>query len=530
MQTKIHGLKVLICLVMSLLLIFSACGGGSDRPGGADNDGGSSGPGAIAVWAYPDGASIPYRDDDNHVVAGDVHIGVVAYHSSGIAQVEFILNNVTTYVSNETVNPETGEYEFVLTLDPAALAVDGEYAMTAVAHPNDGASTTPPTLKIWKDTASHDVLYVGGAGYATIHAACQAAGGGDIIKVESGTYALPDQTGYNFSKYVTIMPEAGADVVISSGSLRSSYLKFEGVTFDLSSSATDAVISSQYTHFWFDECTAIGFGKDEPTNDVAAFRFYNASEYVVIENSTIHDTSLGATLSTGNYIFRNNHVYDVTADGIGYDGHDILISNNWIHDNRLPAGGSQHCDFISSNSGGDQVVLRNNTCYSGSHQGIKMGGYMDGRDQPYSNVAIVNNLFAKVVDSAVNIQFLNVGQRYRNVLVEHNTFWNGSNVFLVRDNAILEDIVVRNNIFGPNVVSSYSLSELYMDYNCFNNGVASGAHSVTGDPQFMNEGNWNFDLEATSPAKAKGFYFSNIAYDIDWDLRSATTPTMGAYE
>ncbi|MGD9369592.1 MAG: hypothetical protein PVH87_28030 [Desulfobacteraceae bacterium] len=228
MQTKIHGLKVLICLVMSLLLIFSACGGGSDRPGGADNDGGSSGPGAIAVWAYPDGASIPYRDDDNHVVAGDVHIGVVAYHSSGIAQVEFILNNVTTYVSNETVNPETGEYEFVLTLDPAALAVDGEYAMTAVAHPNDGASTTPPTLKIWKDTASHDVLYVGGAGYATIHAACQAAGGGDIIKVESGTYALPDQTGYNFSKYVTIMPEAGADVVISSGSLRSSYLKLGG--------------------------------------------------------------------------------------------------------------------------------------------------------------------------------------------------------------------------------------------------------------------------------------------------------------
>lgn len=528
MLTRILGRKVLICLVISLLLILSGCAGGSDETGGAG--GGRSAPKAIAVWAYPDGVSIPYRDGNNNAVAGDVHIGVVAYHFSGIAQVEFLLNHVTTFVSNETVNPETGEYEFVLTLDPASLVGDGEYSITAVAHPNDGTSTTLPVLKIWKDTASHNVLYVGGGGYATIHAACQAADGGDIIKVRSGTYALPDQTGYNFSKYVTVVPDAGAGVVIGAGSLRSSYLKFEGVTFDLSSSATDAVISSQYTHFWFDGCTAIGFGKDEPTNDASAFRFYNFTEYVVIENSTIHDSSLGATLMTGNYIFRNNHVYDVTADGIGYDGYNILISNNWIHDNRLPAGGTQHCDFISSNTDGDQVVLRNNTCYSGSHQGIKMGGYMDGRDQPYSNIAIVNNLFAKVVDSAINIQFLNMGQRYRNVLVEHNTFWNGSNVFLVRNGAIIEDIVVRNNIFGPNVVSSYSLSELDMDYNCFYNGVASGSHSITGDPQFLNEAGWIFDLEATSPAKAKGYYFSNIAYDIDWNSRDIAAPTIGAYE
>jgi hypothetical protein len=531
-QTKIYGLKILICIVISLPLVFSACSGGSDGSGGADNDGDldNSGPQAIAVWAYPDGVSIPYRDDDNNVVAGDVHIGVVAYHSTGIAHVEFAVNNVTTYVPSETINPETGEYEFVLTLDPASLADDGEYSISAVAHPNDGTSTTLPILKIWKDTASHNVWYVGGAGYSTIDAACQAASGGDIIKVGSGTYDLPDQTGYNFLKYVTIMPDASASVVINSGSLRSSYLKFDRITFDLSSSLTDAVISSQFTHFWFDECTAIGFGKDDPNNTAAAFRFYDSSEYVVIENSTIHDSSLGARLSAGNYIFRNNHVHDITADGVGYDGHNILISNNLIHDNIVPAGGDQHCDFISSNTSGDQIVLRNNTCYNGSHQGIKLGAHTPGLDKPYSNVAIVNNLIAKVVDSAVNIQFLNTGHRYNNVLLEHNTFWNGSNVFLVRDNAFLEDIFVRNNIFGPNVVSSYNLPELYMDYNCLNDGVVSGSHSVIGDPQFINEGNWEFDLETTSPAKARGYSFSNIAYDINWDPRDTATPTIGAYE
>jgi hypothetical protein len=47
---------------------------------------------AIAVWAYPDGVSIPYRDENNAVIAGSVaHIGVVAYHSTGIDRVELAL-------------------------------------------------------------------------------------------------------------------------------------------------------------------------------------------------------------------------------------------------------------------------------------------------------------------------------------------------------------------------------------------------------------------------------------------------------
>lgn len=167
-----------------------------------------------------------------------------------------------------------------------------------------------------------------------------------------------------------------------------------------------------------------------------------------------------------------------------------------------------------------------------------MGAYHDFRSQPYSNIAIVNNLLAKVADSAANIQLLNTGQTYDNILIEHNTVWNGSNVFLIRDDdnftypAMISNITVRNNIFGPNPVASYSYSEdkAVMDYNCFNNGNPSGPNSITGDPLFENEGNWDFVLQGSSPAKNRGKYFSNIKYDINWNLRNSTNPSMGAYE
>jgi hypothetical protein len=530
-QTWIHGLKVLICIVVSLPLVFSACSGGS---GGADNDGDldNHGPQAIAIWAYPDGVSIPYRDDDNNVVAGDVHIGVVAYHSTGIAQVEFAVNNVTTYVPSETINPETGEYEFVLTLDPASLASDGEYSISAVAHPNDGTSTTLPILKIWKDTASHDVLYVGGAGYATIDAACQAASGGDIIKVRSGTYDLPDQTGYNFEKYVTIMPD-GSDVVeITEGSLRSSYIRFKDVHFNLSSSVTDSIISSQWTHFWFEGCTAIGFGKDAADNNAAALRFSTASDYIVVEDSTFYDMSIGVQVLAGNSIVRNNHIYDLTADGIGYDGNNILISNNSIHDNHLPAGGDQHCDFIACNTGAAMVVIRNNTMFNGDHQGIKFGAGLPIR-KDFLNIAVVNNLLALGVNGSVNMRFENTSRdiHFDNVLVEHNTVWDGTSIFIIESDPDAKNMVVRNNIFGPKSVADMSMfSQFDIDYNCYSAGTATGPNSIAGDPQFVNSGNWIFELDGSSPAKNRGNYFSNVKYDINWNPRNLTSPSMGAYE
>lgn len=490
---------------------------------------------AIAVWAYPDGASIPYRDDSNSIIAGSANTGVVAYHATGIIKVDFSINGgAVTSVTAETMNQETGEFEYVFQLDPASLSSDGEYIISATAFPKEGDATELPNLKIRKDTAAHDILTVGSGGtYSTLDAACKAAEGGDIIKiVADGAYDLPDQTGYGFTKYVTIMPDTGVAAQIRGGSLRSSYIKFKDLAFDLSTSATDAVISSEYTHFWFDNCIFTGFGRDEPANNASAVRLYNDSEYAVIENSEFSEMSLAATLSAGNYIVRNNFVHHVTADGFGYNGSNILITGNLIHDNHLPPGGDQHCDFISSNEGADQVILRNNTAYNGDHQGIKLGGYNDGRYQLYSNIAVINNQFALGANGSVNVRLEGTakGKHFTNVMIEYNTIWNGSSIFIIESDVAATNIYFRNNIVGPKEVADmFVYSDLEIDYNCYNLSPSTGANSVVGDPQFADELAWDFTLDSSSPCIGKADTSSGILYDIGFSPRG-TIPDMGAYE
>lgn len=304
---------------------------------------------AIAVWAYPDSASIPYRDKTNRIIQEEfVHIGVVAYHHLGIDRVEFTVEGtgLGAAVTSETINPHTDEYEYVFELNPSDLQTDGEYIITATAYPKSGDPTHLPDLKIQKDTAPHNILYVGAGGYSTIHAACMAAGGGDIIKIRDGTYDFPNQSSYGFTKYVTIMPDEGAgQTVVGGGALRSSFLKFKNVTFhfDAVNSGIAASSSSVLSHYWFDKCTFIGIGKIYWDNEIHAIASRNNSGFFAIENSEFHDVSLGTTLvgNLGNHIFRNNHVHEVTADGVDFgNGSNILITNNVVEETAAPAAWS----------------------------------------------------------------------------------------------------------------------------------------------------------------------------------------------
>jgi hypothetical protein len=492
---------------------------------------------AIAVWAYPDGVSVPYRDIDNFAINTfteyNVNIGVIAYHATGIAKVDFSVDGgAATSVTSETINPETNEYEYVFVINTSGLS-EGEHNISAIAYPNEGGETNLPNLKIQKDTATHNVIDVSGGG-AALNTACQGAEGGDVIRImDSLSYDLPDDTNYNFTKYVTIMPNSPQAPTITSGSLRSSYIKFKNIQFDLSATVNESVISSQYTHFWFDNCETNGNGSTVADNHISAFYFYNSSEYVVIENSRMHDTALGATVSSGNYIIRNNEVYDVTSDGFGYNGNNILITNNLIHNNK-ESGGGQHCDFISSNEGADQVVLRNNKCYDGDHQGIKLGGYNDGRYQPYSNIAIINNQFALGVNGSVNVRLEGItkGKYYTNVLIEYNTIWDGTSMFIIEDDVSASNVYFRNNILGPKAVASmsdFSSDVAVINNNCYNVSPATGDSSVTGDPLFTDSANWIFTLTSSSPCIDKADTSSGIFYDRNFTVRGSH-PDMGAYE
>lgn len=56
--------------------------------------------------------------------------------------------------------------------------------------------------------------------------------------------------------------------------------------------------------------------------------------------------------------------------------------------------------------------------------------------------------------------------------------------------------------------------------------------SVMGDPAFNSAGSpdWDYSTQNFSDAKGNGDPDLKIKYDIDWDLRNASAPSIGAYE
>ena len=487
---------------------------------------------AIALWASPDGMTL----------TGEATLGVVAYHFSQIRKVDFrVGTGAVTEVTAASVNPATGELEFVLQLDTTELA-NGVHAVAATAYPNAGqAKTLAPRRIFVANGVSYDTWYVAGSGddtngdgsssrpFRSLDRACKAADGGDTILVMNGNFAIPDQKPYGFEQYVTIKPAPGQNPVITEcGTIRSSYIKFEDMFFRADRVQDPVINSTDVTHLWFSGCTFVGVGKDVTDNRVCAVRFYRLTgsseitgRFSCVENCIMHDMDTGVKATNGESIIRGNLIYDLTSDGIGYDGENVLITGNTIHDNHVPPGGSQHCDFIQSNVGANNIVIRNNYCYNGDAQGNKFGGWSD-RSQVYTNIAFVGNVMATGDKGSANFRFEGAakGKRFENILVEHNTIWNGSSTFVIEASLDAENIVVRNNIFGPKPVSVQSMAGVSMVAN-------HTAHS--GDPIFVDAANWDFRLNASSPCIDKGT--SNISTAVDLrGVPRGSSPDLGAYE
>ncbi len=509
---------------------------------------------AIAVWAYPDG----------NTVTGTAHIGVVAYHATGIQRVDFRVDSgPTTSITEETINPDTNEYEFVFNLDTTQLG-NGSHIVYATAVPRAGKNTALPSLLIqvangvvfrtwYVDANTGDDVDGNGTSatpYKTIDRACQEATGGDTVRVRSGSYAFPDSAGYGFTRYVTITPDTGASVwfPLPAGTiLRSGFLKFDGLTFTTPGNETISIYGDG-SHSWFRNCVFIGRGKDDPLNDGPAVYGRIGSSHIIFEYNQVHDKDEAATcIGDGRYIFRGNHVYDQTGTPFVYDGTHILITGNHLHNLAIPPGSTGHMDFLSSNGGVSDLIIRNNRCYEGAAQGLKFGGFAD-RDYHAENVAIVNNLLSTSLNGGIvfRLQYkFDAGGVYtfNNWLIAHNTFWHPEGVvkhvfllnYVANDQPVgLQGFVIVNNIMGQYSVADYkSLVDggyIQMNYNRHNKGTATGSHSTVGDPGFVDASSDHYALTITSDCHERATTEPLIAYDLLWQPRSKVSPSIGAYE
>jgi hypothetical protein len=306
----------------------------------------------IAVWAYP----------DSNTVRGTVYIGVVAYYSRGIKSVNIgIDNGRMTSITEETMNPDTGEYEFVLTLDTTTLN-DGSHTIQAAAVPEENGTTkklTEITLFVannkefntwYVDCSAPDDSGDGSrsAPWRTLGRALGTewetyndphADSGDLVLLLNDTceYDLPEGSYGDFEQYVTIGPETGVDPALGGGVIRSPFLKIENVRMGYAYGGGIAIYAH---HVWFNNCSYTGAGRIwvDTINRDEAVRSRNTSgagaflsHDVVIENFTVTEANQGISMiGVGNYIVRGCDISHQNGDGMKFMGDNVLFSGNSI--------------------------------------------------------------------------------------------------------------------------------------------------------------------------------------------------------
>jgi hypothetical protein len=306
----------------------------------------------IAVLDYP----------YSNTVKGTVYIGVVAYHSRGIKSVNMSIDNSRmTSITEETMNPDTGEYEFVLTLDTTTLT-DGSHTIQATAVPEENGTTTKLTeitlfvannkeFNTWYvDCSAADDSGDGsrsepwktlgralGTEWETLGYPHADSGDSVLFLNDTCEYDLPEGQYGDFEQYVTIRPDTGVDPVLRGGVIRSPFLRFENVRMGYAYRCGIVIYAH---HVWFNNCSYTGAGRIwvDTINRDEAIRSRNTSgagaflsHDVVIENFTVTEANQGISMiGVGNYIVRGCDISYQNGDGMKFQGDNVLFSGNSI--------------------------------------------------------------------------------------------------------------------------------------------------------------------------------------------------------
>ena len=284
-------------------------------------------------------------------------------------------NVPTTFANTWYIDPVNGQTQNVMTT--AGISLDP----TVTPHQGDKAHP-------WKDINAVAIskfnVVVGVTGYpAALFQSPQGTNGPihgrDDILLESGTAAQYGTVSigdsgltFNFPRaalnptgaFLTIRPDVGANVTFASLALGSfSNIHVSGVNIQstgkfpllnvspglgknivldsMNISTTDAATAKKWTQAqWAAASNGVKF---------------NVGPCVSFTNSHIFNVATGVAYSGGtNIVFNNNEIDHVTRDAIDWDGLDLLIQGNYVHD--FPnAGVGDHIDAMQGVPGIPQI-------------------------------------------------------------------------------------------------------------------------------------------------------------------------------
>lgn len=164
-------------------------------------------------------------------------------------------------------------------------------------------------------------------------------------------------------------------------------------------------------------------------------------------------------------------------------------------------------------------------------------GIWNGSANIFPTVTIRNNIYYDCV--AVTGAIQGYSANISNTLAYFNTFIKNSPYVAATNPAGVRYVLAKNNAVlnfgGTSGWADYLNSDAASDYNASHDTTAPGTHSIhslTDSDQFtgVGDGSWDFAPKATAAIVGAGTPISGITTDIAGNTRSATTPTIGAFE
>jgi len=281
-------------------------------------------------------------------------------------------------------------------------------------------------------------------------------------------------------------------------------------------------------------------------NTSPGYRDNNTCVNNVIKGNKIADADdAGILISGQNHTVVDNDISHIAPDGDGmrFFGQGHLIKGNYIHNLYHPSGHDPHVDCFQSWEYAHDIVFEGNICDNpetgGSNQ-ITMIEDQASTPTVY-NLTFRNNIFI-MSDSGyvpMRIHEKDSGEYIDNITIVNNTFYCRSDDCDEAINFIdVRYATIKNNIFYGwgkpykcYITGSGNTTGWDYDYNLiYNNDRTQGCNAQPHDiwmqnPNFVNLGNLDFQLQSNSPAINAG-YNSGVKDDHD----GVSRPQDGAYD
>ncbi|MBI3520848.1 MAG: hypothetical protein HY062_16035, partial [Bacteroidetes bacterium] len=471
------------------------------------------------------------------------------------------VNSTTLSVYNWSGSLAPGTQTLV-TIGTYSFALGTSYSIKAWSTLPNGISdvfrNNDTTSKVFSNTGMSGIYTIGGTSpdFSTINSAVAALKNGGVcgpvtFNIRNGIYneqvKIPNIKGVSATNTILFKSQSldsslvsieyagtsAANYVLTVDSL--DYITFYKLGFKTLSTSYSNILSftNKTTHVQLKNCSFTG-----QTSNGNLLSMSANCDSSLISNNRFYRGSTSISLAAASNSVMNNYFEDQSQYSIYGNGYNLTYSSNKFYFPTL----SGQAIYVYGTSGGK--ISKNKISYNGNNVSA-IGLYNCGS---LANPVYVANNFISVNGTGSGIDLSNL--QYVNVI--HNSInqtGNGSCVSI----GTVNNSLCQNNIFynstGYCITTNTLNPSFSRNYNCIyspvNKLISVGAttystlaaytattsmeaNSISNDPLYTTFS----DLHITNSAAINGsaLYNSNVTDDIDGDIRSNTTPDMGADE